>query len=101
MADYQWIQNLRSAPALPATATRKQEIESTLDTLRKMQPMYHTFSNKPTEYQTRTHDPRATSLLAREKILLGDTYLNVLSRYDMAITRYQEALQIDPANTDA
>ena len=53
------------------------------------------------EYRGRTGDPRAASLLAREKILMGDQYMNVLSRYDKALEYYRSALQIDPANADA
>jgi tetratricopeptide (TPR) repeat protein len=101
-ADYQWLETLRKAqPQLPPTATRKQQIEASLDNLRKIQPVYDNFTAKLEEYRTRTGDPRAAALLAREKILMGDQYLNVLSRYDKALEYYRGALQFDPNNPDA
>ena len=102
MADYQWIQTLRAAQKTPPpNATRKQEIELALDNIRKIEPTYQAFTDKVSEYYKRTKDPRAASLLATEKIYIGDQYMNVLSRYDKAITSYREALQIDPENGDA
>jgi tetratricopeptide (TPR) repeat protein len=101
-ADYQWLETLRKAQApLPPAATRKQQIEAVLDNLRKVQPVYDNFIAKLEEYRSRTGDPRAATLLAREKILMGDQYMNVLSRYDKALEYYRSALQIDPANADA
>ena len=101
-ADHQWIQTLRAAQKTPpANATRRQEIELALDNVSKIEPAYRPFIDKLTEYNDRTHDPRATALLAGEKIYIGDEYMNVLSRYDKAITYYKEALQIDPSNHDA
>ena len=102
MADYQWIQTLRSAQrSAPAGATRKQEIELALDNIKKIEPTYQAFTDKVTDYYNRTKDPRAASLLAAEKIYIGDQYMNVLARYDKAIASYREALQIDPNNADA
>lgn len=102
LADYQWIQTLRAAQkAPPAGATRKQEIETALENIRKIEPTYQAFTDKASEYYKRTSDPRAAALLAAEKIYIGDEYMNVLSRYDKAITSYREALQIDPTNQDA
>src|SRR5687768_3770252 len=63
--------------------------------------MYVAFVDKTREYMERTGDPRARALLAREKILLGDEYMNVLARYDKAIALYREALELDPASPDA
>jgi tetratricopeptide (TPR) repeat protein len=102
MADYQWIQALRaSQKPLPAAATRKQEIELALENHRKMEPAYVAFMDKLREYHHRTGDPRAATLMANEKIIIGDEYMTVLSRYDKAIESYREAIQIDPANQDA
>ncbi|HEX8154118.1 MAG TPA: hypothetical protein VF698_13375 [Thermoanaerobaculia bacterium] len=101
-ADYQWIQTLRAAHKVPpASATRKQQIEILLDNHKKIEPTYVAFIDKLHEYRERTGDPRASQLLAREKILIGDEYMNVLSRYDKAMEFYTEALQYDPANADA
>ena len=101
-ADHQWIQTLRAAQKTPPpNATRKQEIQLTLENIQKIAPTYQLFTDKVDEYFKRTKDPRAGALLAAEKIYIGDQYLNVLSRYDVAITRYREALQIDPANQEA
>ena len=101
-ADYQWIQTLRAAQKTPpANATRKQEIEMTLDNIRKLEPTYQAFTDKVTEYFRRTADPRAAALLATEKIFIGDQFMNVLSRYDRAISYYKDALQIDPRNQEA
>ena len=101
-ADYQWIQTLRSAQKLPpASAPRKQQIELLLENHKKLEPTYVAFIDKLHEYHQRTADPRAATILAREKMLLGDEYMNVLSRYDKAIEFYQQALQFEPGNADA
>jgi tetratricopeptide (TPR) repeat protein len=102
MADYQWIQTLRAAQhAPPANATRKQEIELILENHRKIEPTYVAFMDKLREYHHRTGDPRAATVLANEKIIIGDEYMNVLSRYDKAIESYRDAIQIEPTNQDA
>jgi tetratricopeptide (TPR) repeat protein len=101
-ADYQWLETLRKAQAAPQpTASRKQQIETTLENSRKIEEPYNNFMRKLSEYYERTGDPRAAQALAREKILLGDQYLSVLSRYDRALEQYRQALQFDPANADA
>ena len=101
-ADYQWIQTLRQAQKQPApNAPRKQQIELLLDNYKKLEPSYGAFVDKMSEYWSRTSDPRAASLLAAEKIRLGDDYMNVLSRYDKAIDLYQSALQFEPDNRSA
>jgi len=99
-ADYQWLDTLRKAQTVPpATASRKQQIEARLANMQKVQPVYEAFVAKLTEYYQRTHDQRAAQILAKEKVTLGDEYMNVLSRYDRAITLYRDAQQYDPANT--
>ena len=101
-ADYAWIETLRKAqPPAPPNASRKQMIEIDLENHRKIDDVYQTFMAKLTEYFERTHDPRAAKAIAREKILIGDDYMNVLSRYDQALVRYREALAVDPENADA
>jgi tetratricopeptide (TPR) repeat protein len=101
-ADYQWIQTLRAAQKKPsATASRKEQIEMLLDNHKKIEATYVLFVDKIREYLDRTSDPRAAALLAREKIALGDEYVNILARYDKGITLYREALEIEPANADA
>lgn len=101
-ADYQWIQTLRNAQKQPASnATRKERIELLLENHRKLEPTYVIFVDKLREYFDRTGDTRAGALLGREKVLLGDDYMNVLSRYDRAIDLYREALELDPSNPDA
>lgn len=101
-ADYQWIQTLRNAQKQPAAASsRKEQIELILDNHKKIEQTYVAFIDKAREYFERTGDPRAGTLLAREKILLGDEYMNVLARYDRAIALYREALELDPGNADA
>ena len=102
MADYQWIQTLRQAEKKPAAnASRKEQIEILLDNHKKLEPTYVAFIDKAREYFERTADPRSGSLLAREKIVLGDEYMGVLARYDRAIALYREALEFDPASPDA
>lgn len=102
MADYQWIQALRAGEkAPPVNATRREEIEIALENHQKLEPAYFAFVEKLKEYGNRTGDPRAARLLANEKIIIGDEYMNVLSRYDKAIESYREAMQIDPSNQDA
>jgi len=101
-ADYAWIETLRKAqPAAPPNASRKQIIEIDLENHRKVDDVLSTFMTKVTEYFDRTHDPRAVKILVREKILVGDEYMNVLSRYDQALAKYREALAVDPENADA
>ena len=101
-ADYQWLETLRKAqPQPPAGSSRKVMIETELSNLEKLQPAWNTFDAKVKEYYERTRDPRAAKLIAREKIVMGDQFMGVLSRYDRAITYYQDALAVDPENTDA
>jgi tetratricopeptide (TPR) repeat protein len=101
-ADYQWIQTLRAAQKpIPANATRKQQIEIVLENQQKLAPTYQAFVDKVSEYLDRTADPRAAALLSREKILLGDEYMNVLSRYEKALELYRKALEIEPTNAEA
>lgn len=101
-ADYQWLQTLRKAqPVPPANASRKQQIELLLANHSKIEPAYVAFIDKLDEYYRRTADPRAAAMYAREKIALGDEYMNILSRYDRAIELYREALKYEPANADA
>lgn len=101
-ADYQWIRTLRDAQnKIPPNATRKETIEIVLANQKKLEPAYVAFIDKLRAYYEKTGDPRAGSLLATEKVILGDQYMNVLSRYDRAISLYREALEIDPGNTVA
>lgn len=101
-ADYQWILTLRDAQKKPpANATRREQIEIALENHNKMQPTYVVFIDKVHDYFNRTGDPRAAKLLAREKIIVGDEYMGLLSRYEKALEHYREALRIDPANVDA
>ena len=101
-ADYQWILTLRDSQKKPAAnATRKEQIELVLENHNKILPTYNAFIDKVHAYLDRTNDPRAATLLAREKIILGDEYLSILSRYDRAIALYREALEIDPTNAEA
>ena len=69
--------------------------------MKKLEPTYNAFMDKVHEYHERTADPRAASLLAREKIILGDEYMSVLSRYEKAIDLYREALELQPGSPDA
>lgn len=101
-ADYQWIQTLRaSQKAVPVSAARKQQIEIVLENQQKLAQAYQGFVDKVDEYYQRTSDPRAATLLAREKILLGDEYMSILSRYEKALEMYRKALELDPGNADA
>lgn len=101
-ADYQWLETMRKAQKQPAAnASRKERIELLLDNHKKLEPTYVAFIDKVREYHERTADPRAGQLLAREKIMLGDEYMTVLSRYDKALDLYREALQLNPESTDA
>lgn len=100
-ADYAWIDTLRrgqSAP--PPNASRKQMIETTLANLQKIEPTLTPFLARLTEYYDRTRDPRAAHILAREKIIMGDQYFGVLSRYDRALQEYRAAQALEPDNAD-
>src|SRR5690349_14865391 len=83
--DYAAIEALRKAqPVPPADASRKQTIEVTLAGLQKIEPQLNAFMARVGEYYERTHDARAAQVLAREKVIMGDQYMSVLSRYDRA-----------------
>jgi tetratricopeptide (TPR) repeat protein len=101
-ADYQWLETVRKGQKAPAAnASRKERIELLLDNHKKLEPTYVAFIDKVRAYHDRTGDPRAGQLLAREKIMLGDEYMTVLSRYDKAIDLYREALELQPDSVDA
>jgi tetratricopeptide (TPR) repeat protein len=101
-ADYTWIETLRKAqPLPPANASRKQMLELVLENQKKLEPAYIPFLDKVKEYFDRTHDPRAGQLLAREKIIMGDQYMQYLARYDKALELYRAAVELDPSNADA
>lgn len=101
-ADYQWLETLRAAQKLPPPgASRKQQIEVLIENHKRIEPTYVAFIDKLSDYFDRTADPRAVPILAKEKIAIGDEYMNVLARYDRAIEQYREALKIDPANVSA
>jgi hypothetical protein len=102
LAEYQSLETLRrSAPQPPAGATRRQQIEILLATHQKLEPVYEPLMDRLREYYDRTLDARAAQLYAREKVVMGDQYMNVLARYDRAIGMYQEALALDPLNQQA
>lgn len=101
-ADYAWLETLRKAQPQPAAnASRKQMLERVIDNQKKLEPVYVAFLDKVKEYYERTHDPRAAQVLAREKIIMGDQYLQYLSRYDKALELYRAAADLDPNSTDA
>jgi len=101
-ADYAWIETLRKAqPLPPANASRKQMLELVLENQKKLEPTYVPFMDKVREYFDRTHDPRAGQVLAREKIIMGDEYLQYLSRYDKALELYRAAVDLDPNSAEA
>ncbi|MBK5258778.1 MAG: hypothetical protein JJE51_04235 [Thermoanaerobaculia bacterium] len=101
-SDYQWIQTLRAAQRPPEpNAPRKQQIEAMLENHRRIESTYVAFVDKVREYHERTADPRAAALLAKEKLTIGDEYMNVLSRYDRALEFYKAALEYDPSSAEA
>jgi tetratricopeptide (TPR) repeat protein len=98
-ADYQWLETVRNAQKQPTSAmARKDRIELVLDNMNKLQPTYGAFMDKLDEYYQRTRDPRAAGIFAREKVALGDQYMNVLSRYEKALDLYRQALEYQPEN---
>jgi tetratricopeptide (TPR) repeat protein len=101
-AEYLRIDGLRKAqPLPPANASRKQMLELVLDNQKKLEPVYVPFLDRVKEYFDRTHDPRAGQVLAREKIIMGDEYMQYLSRYDKALELYKAAVDLDPSSADA
>ncbi|MGK2856502.1 MAG: hypothetical protein ACSLFQ_04770 [Thermoanaerobaculia bacterium] len=101
-ADYKWLDTLRrSAAPLDVSAPRKQRIEDYLQNERKLEPVYARFIEKLETYYQKTGDPRAASLFAKEKIRIGDGYMEILARYDRAINMYRAALYVDPNNEEA
>jgi tetratricopeptide (TPR) repeat protein len=101
-AEYLRIDTLRRAqPLPPANASRKQMLEIVLDNQKKLEPVSVPLLDKVKEYFDRTHDPRAGQVLAREKIIMGDEYMQYLSRYDKALDLYRAAVELDPSSADA
>lgn len=101
-ADYAWLQTLRNASRNPGpSASRKERIEAWLANERKIEPVYGRFIERLEAYYSQTGDPRSATLFAREKIRIGDSYMNILSRYDRAMNMYRAALEIDPDNEEA
>lgn len=101
-AEYRLIESQRRAAPTPSNrASRREQIEVRLATLRKLEGSYTLFMERLREYHARTSDPRAASLYASEKVRLGDEYAELLSRYDRAIEMYNSALLIDPGNVGA
>lgn len=102
LADYRTLESLRnSAPQPPVDAPRRQQIEVLLATHQRLAPTYEPLMDRLREYYERTGDPRAAQLYAREKVVMGDQYMNVLARYDRAIGMYEAALTLDPQNAQA
>ena len=101
-ADYKWLDTLRrSAPPIDPAIPRKQRIEAYLQNERKLEPVYAKFIEKLENYYQKTGDPRAAQLFAKEKIRIGDGYMEILARYDRAINMYRAALYVDPNNEEA
>jgi tetratricopeptide (TPR) repeat protein len=101
-AEYLRIDTLRRAqPLPPANASRKQMLELVLDNQKKLEPVSVPLLDRVKEYFDRTHDPRAGQVLAREKIIMGDEYMQYLSRYDKALDLYRAAVELDPSSVDA
>lgn len=100
--EYLRIDALRKAqPLPPANASRKQMLETVLANQKRFEPAYVPFLDKVKEYFDRTRDPRAGQVLAREKIIMGDEYMQYLSRYDKALELYRAAVELDPTSIDA
>jgi hypothetical protein len=99
--DYASIEATRKGqPQPPPTASRKQMIEMTLANLQRLEPTLNAFIARVSEYYDRTHDPRAAQILAREKVIMGDQYFGILSRYDRALQEYRAAQALEPNNAD-
>jgi tetratricopeptide (TPR) repeat protein len=100
LREYRQVEAIRGAVEIPA-GPRRAQVEALLERQRRLEPLHVTFLAKLRAYHEETGDPRAASLYARERIVLGDDYATYLARYDRAIELYQSALQLDPANTAA
>lgn len=101
-ADYTAIETLRKAqPVAPPGSSRKAMLEAAVEGHRRLEMTYLPFMDKVKEYYDRTTDKRAAGILSREKILMGDEYLQLLSRYDRALEMYRAAQQLDPSSEAA
>ena len=69
--DFETGKNIANGLTPPPTAPRKQIIEAVLENHRKLEPAYLPFMEKLKEYYDRTGDPRAASMLAREKVIVN------------------------------
>jgi hypothetical protein len=98
-AQYDAIEQIRkAAPNYLEKPTRREQIEVFLETNKKVESLHAPFMARLQEYAERTDDERAVRLFSNEKVRMGDVYMSVLARYDNAVTMYQTALAIDPAN---
>jgi tetratricopeptide (TPR) repeat protein len=97
LREYRQIEAIRSAVEIPA-GPRRAQVEALLERQRRLEPLHATFLARLRAYYETTGDPRAATLYARERILLGDDYSEYLARYDRAIELYQSALHLDPSN---
>lgn len=96
-AQYDAIEAVRASNPVPQ-ADRREQIEVLLKRQQQLEPIYAPFVATLRTYVEQTADPRAKSLFARERILMGDEYAYYLARYDRAIRMYRSALEMDPDN---
>lgn len=96
-AQWETIEAMRGAHPIPA-GDRRSQIEALARRQKKIEPVYLPFIASLRAYAEETADPRALSLYARERMLMGDEYAEYLARYDRAIEIYRSALAIDPSN---
>lgn len=96
-AQYQTIEAIRAAHPIPSSG-RREQVEVLVERQRRLEPIYAPFISALRAYAQQTSDPRARTLYARERVLIGDEYATYLARYDRAIQIYRNALEMDPDN---
>lgn len=102
LSRYRTLQSARAAvPSHAADVSRRERIEIAANALRQSEQGWTRFLDDLREYYERTADPRAAQIYADERVRIGDTYADLLSRWDRAIEMYRAALALDPSHAVA
>lgn len=99
LAEYRTLEATRAGlPAAPADAPRKERVQVAINSMRQSEAVWTAFLDRLRAYYERTGDARAATIYADEKVRIGDSYRDLLSRWDRAQEMYSAALALDPTH---
>lgn len=99
LAEYRALEATRAGlPAARADAPRKERVQVAINSMRQSEAAWSAFLDRLRDYYERTGDARAATIYADEKVRIGDTYRDLLSRWDRAVEMYRAALVLDPSH---